>query len=173
MLDGLPQVMWFIRRHMRRNRSRALSVPQFRTLVLLDRYPTASLSAVAEHLGFTLPTASRLVTGMVGKGLVTREECPDDRRQKSLGLTARGRAALNAARRETQDRLADAIAHLGDAQRTTIYRAMALLRDAFAGTPMPGAEACAPVGVESGNGGNGTSDPARPGTTQRSPRRAR
>src|SRR3954447_10301930 len=57
MLDGLPLVMWFIRQHMRRHRTRGLSVPQFRALVLIDRFPEASLSAIAEHLGSTLPSA--------------------------------------------------------------------------------------------------------------------
>src|SRR5215217_3088460 len=111
MLDGMPQVMWFIRRQMRRHRTHRLSVPQFRTLVLLDRYPTASLSSVAEHLGAALPTASRMVTGLVDKGLVVRRECPTDRRQMALVLTPKGRSVLNTARRETQDAVAREIAH--------------------------------------------------------------
>src|SRR4051812_38600064 len=93
MLDGMPQVMWFIRRQMRRHRTHWLSVRQFRTLVRRDRYPTASLSAVAENLGAALPTASRMVAGLVEKGLVHRRDCPTDRRQVSLGLTAKGRTA--------------------------------------------------------------------------------
>src|SRR3954469_20240976 len=98
MLDGMPQVMWFIRRQMRQHRTRGMSVPQFRTLVMLDRYPTASLSAVAENLGSTLPTASRMVSGLVAKGFVARRVHPTDRRQASLVLTPKGRAAHNTAR---------------------------------------------------------------------------
>src|SRR3954465_6920114 len=101
VLDGLPQVMWFIRRQMRRHRTRRLSVPQFRTLVLLDRYPSASLSCVAEHLGTALSTASRLVSGLVGKRFVARREGASDRRQVSLQLTPAGREALGAARGQT------------------------------------------------------------------------
>src|SRR4051794_1070087 len=101
MLDGLPQVMWFIRQHMRRHRTRGLSVPQFRALVLMDRFPEASLSAIAEHLGSTLPSASRLVTGLVDKGLVVRESSSTDRRRVSLFLTPRGRAVLGAPPTET------------------------------------------------------------------------
>jgi DNA-binding MarR family transcriptional regulator len=138
MLDGMPQVMWFIRRQMRRHRTHRLSVPQFRSLVLLDRYPTASLSAVAEHLGATLPTASRMVTGLVDKGLVTRRDCPTDRRQMALVLTAKGRSVLNTARRETQDAVAQEIAHLTDDQRTTVMEAMGLLQDVFAAVAPPG-----------------------------------
>ena len=140
MLDGMPQVMWFIRRQMRQHRTRGMSVPQFRTLVMLDRYPTASLSAVAENLGASLPTASRMVSGLVSKGFVARKAHPTDRRQASLVMTAKGRSALNTARQATQDGVAREIERLTDADRATITRAMGLLADAFAGTPLPGAE---------------------------------
>src|SRR5206468_624754 len=120
MLHGMPQVVWFIRRQMRSHRTHGLSVPQFRTLVLLERYPNASVSAVAENLGTSLPAASRLVAGLVGKRLVTRETSDDDRRQVVLSLTSRGRAALNTAQRETQNRLADEIAHLSETDRAPI-----------------------------------------------------
>src|SRR5438067_2355645 len=117
MLDALPQVMWFIRREMRRHRTRGMSIPQFRTLVLIDDQPTVSLSAVAENLGASLPTASRIVSGLVGKGLLTRETCAADRRQCSLRVTATGRAALNAGRRATQERLAAELARLSERER--------------------------------------------------------
>src|SRR6186997_2824996 len=94
MLDGLPTVMWFIRRQMRKHRSHGLSVPQFRALCHIDRFPTASLSIVAEHLGSSTPSASRLISGLVSRGFVKRNECADDRRQIALMLTPRGRTAL-------------------------------------------------------------------------------
>ncbi len=128
MLDGMPQVMWFIRRHMRRHRTRGLSVPQFRTLVLLDRYPDASLSLVAENLGAALPTASRMVAG-----LVRREASAADRRQVALALTAKGRSAFEAARQETQNEVALKVSRLTPEQRGTVAEAMRLLGDLFAG----------------------------------------
>ncbi|MDB5296983.1 MAG: transcriptional regulator, MarR family [Phycisphaerales bacterium] len=135
MLDGMPQVMWFIRRHMRRHRASGLSVPQFRTLVLLDRYPKASLSLVADNLGAALPTASRMVAGMVRKGLVRREVCAADRRQVSLGLTPKGRTAFEAARHETQNEVALRVSKLTPAQREMVAESMRLLGDLFAGSP--------------------------------------
>src|SRR4051812_3608806 len=137
MLDGLPQVMWFIRQHMRRHRTRGLSVPQFRALVLMDRFPEASLSAIAEHLGSTLPSASRLVTGLVDKGLVVRESSATDRRQLSLVLTPRGRSVLAAAQTETLEAVTAKVAGLTDAERETITRAMGLLLDVFANVRGP------------------------------------
>jgi DNA-binding MarR family transcriptional regulator len=134
MLDAMPAIMWFIRRQMRRHRTGGLSVPQFRALCLLDRFSTASLSLVAEHLGSSQPSASRLISGLVSRGFVTRSECEDDRRQIKLLLTARGRAVLAAAQRATQNHLADEIAHLSDDQRATIASAMTILQHVFGST---------------------------------------
>jgi DNA-binding MarR family transcriptional regulator len=133
MLDGMPPVMWFIRRHMRRHRTRGLSVPQYRVLVVLDAQPYASLSAVADNLGLGLPAASRLVTGLVTKGFVSRCVCAGNRRQVSLELTDKGRMAMNANRADTLDRLAREIAHLSDEQRATVTESMRLLKDVFGG----------------------------------------
>ena len=135
MLDGMPPVMWFIRHHMRKHRTCGLSVPQFRALCLIDRYPSPGVSLVAEHLGCTQPSASRLVTGLVARGLLTRRESRDDRRQVELALTARGRSILGKARNATQQRLADEIGHLPEDQRQTVVAAMKILRDVFDFTP--------------------------------------
>jgi DNA-binding MarR family transcriptional regulator len=132
MLNGLPGVMWFIRQEMRRHRVRRLSVPQFRTLVLIDRYPAASLSCVGEHLGTALSTASRIVSGLVSKGFVWRREGQKDRRQVSLELTSAGREALDAARKETHLSLERAISHLDCDQRVTVAKAMRIIQDVFA-----------------------------------------
>jgi DNA-binding MarR family transcriptional regulator len=131
MLDGLPPVMWFIRRNMRKSRTAGLSVPQFRALCLIDRYPTVGLSIVAEHLGCSQPAASRLIQGLVGRGFVERREGREDRRQIALALTPSGRSSLTAARNATQKRLAEEVGHLPESQRKTIVAAMTMLRGVF------------------------------------------
>src|SRR3954467_6157218 len=78
ILDALPPVMRFVRKHMRSHRTKGLSLPQFRTLALLRSVPSANLSAVAEFLGASLPTASRIVSGLVSKRLLQRHEHSDD-----------------------------------------------------------------------------------------------
>jgi DNA-binding MarR family transcriptional regulator len=128
----MPPVMWFIRGHMRRHRGAGLSVPQFRILALLDRQPRARQICVCEHLGCTAPTASRLVTGLVGKGLVMRRPGRRDHRQVALTLTRRGRRVLALSHRHTRRQLAAQIQHLSDAELDLIARAMRLLRGVFA-----------------------------------------
>jgi len=132
ILDGLPQVMWFIRRHMRSHRTAGMTVPQFRALAIIDSLPDPSLSEIAEYLGATEPTTSRVVSGLVNRGYVTRKTCSDDRRQCALALTARGRAILATARRATLQGLSGELEHLDPAQRQTVIAAMRVLRDTFA-----------------------------------------
>jgi DNA-binding MarR family transcriptional regulator len=132
VLDGLPSVMWFIRHHVRRHRTAGLSVPQFRALCLVDRCPTACLGALAEHLGSSGPSASRLVSGLVRKGFITRSTCDDDRRQIALVLTQRGRNALAVARQAAMEALAGELAQLDQRQRRNLLRAMNDLTEIFA-----------------------------------------
>jgi DNA-binding MarR family transcriptional regulator len=137
MLDGLPPVMWFIRRNMRHLRVGGLSVPQYRALCVLASFPEVSLSHVAEHLGSSQPSASRLISGLVTRGLVARKECSDDRRQVTLLLTDKGKSVQAAADRASQERLAEEIAHLPEAKRDTIKAAMEILLNVFAPTEKP------------------------------------
>jgi DNA-binding MarR family transcriptional regulator len=49
------------------------------------------INLVAEHLGISLPSASRSVDGLVKKGLATRVEDSADRRVRRISLTPKGR----------------------------------------------------------------------------------
>ncbi len=138
LLDTLPCVMWFVRRQMRSRRTKGLSVPQFRTMAMLSKCDSASLSAVAENLGCSMPTASRLVTGLVGKGLIQRRGCRDDRRQVSLQLTSRGHAALASAWTGTQATLAQKLSQFCPDDCSTLVEALRLLADTFGSTMPPG-----------------------------------
>src|SRR3954468_19567639 len=100
LLDAAPSLIWYIRLNMRQHR-KGLSVPQFRALVKIRNEPAASLSTVAEHLGSSLPTASRTVSTLVNKGLLSRSGSIQDRRQCALTLTARGRQIVEDAHAAT------------------------------------------------------------------------
>ncbi len=133
VLDVAPLVVREIRGEMRRHRSCEVNVPQFRTLAYLDRYPGASLSEVADHIGLTLPSMSRLVDGLVDRKLVTRQSQAQDRRRITLALTSRGRASLESANEMTEAYLAEKLAALPEAECAHIVRAMQALRDIMHG----------------------------------------
>jgi DNA-binding MarR family transcriptional regulator len=131
LMDVVPLVMRSIRAEMRRHRA-DLSVPQFRTLAFLRKHEGASLSQVADHLGLMLPSVSKMVDGLVARGLLTRKDSSADRRYVALALTARGRSALASARKATQLHLAQILRALPQDERPSVVRAMEALRPVFA-----------------------------------------
>jgi len=120
-----------IRAQMRSHRAPDISVSQFRALAFLHRRDGASLSEVAEHIGLTLPSMSRMIDGLVVRNLVRRATRPRDRRRLTLSLTRRGRAMQKAARAATQRFLAERLATLRASDRAVVGRAMAALRPLF------------------------------------------
>ena len=131
ILEVVPAVMRIIRAEMRRHRTADLSVPQFRTLAFIDRNADASLSDVAEHIGLTLPSISKIVDGLVTRKLVTRRMHRTDRRRMTLTLTARGQTALQSSRAATRACLAEDLAALSDRQREIVTQALEILRPIF------------------------------------------
>jgi DNA-binding MarR family transcriptional regulator len=132
VLDVVPAIMRAIRTEMRRHRSCDVNVPQFRTLAFLDHHPGASLSELAEYIGLTLPSMSKLIDGLVERKLVTRQTHAQDRRRITLALTARGQASLRAANESTEAYLAEKLETLSETERATVVRAMQVLRPLFA-----------------------------------------
>ena len=130
--------MRFIRREMRSNRQLELTVPQFRSLVFLNLQPASSLSAMAEHLGLSLPATSRMVDLLVHRRLVQRRIQSKDRRTVALSLTRQGRDVFLAARNVTQSALAGRFEKLSAQDRTVIITAMSILQRTFA-SPVNGA----------------------------------
>jgi DNA-binding MarR family transcriptional regulator len=106
LMDTAPQIMQSIRVEMRRGRGSDISIPQFRTLRFIQRNPDSSLSSLAEHLGLTLPSVSKLVDGLVKQELVIRQESTADRRRLTLVLTQAGASIVNSARASAQANLA-------------------------------------------------------------------
>jgi DNA-binding MarR family transcriptional regulator len=131
ILEAVPQVMLAIRTEMRSHRGSDLSVPQFRVLVYLNRHEGASLSAIAEHLGLTLPSMSKMIDGLVGRELVIRRLDPGDRRRVTLAPTVLGRTAMQSAYQATESRLAERLVALPAAARRTVFQAMQVLEAIF------------------------------------------
>ncbi|HUB25886.1 MAG TPA: MarR family transcriptional regulator [Tepidisphaeraceae bacterium] len=130
VLDSVPPVIWFIRREMRAFRH-GTSLAQFRALAFVHRSPKVCLSGLAEHVGASLPTTSRLVQGLVKKGLLKRTGCTDDRRLLALAITESGEEVLNSAYSGTQNRLTDELKKLSTSERQNVEEAMRSLKELF------------------------------------------
>ena len=132
LMDTAPQIIQSIRLEVRRGRGSDISIPQFRTLRFIQKNPDSSLSHLAEHLGLTLPSVSKLVDGLVKQRLVSRKESAEDRRKITLLLTNTGASIVDSARASARIRLAEKLKHLSDDDLETISQAMQILHPIFA-----------------------------------------
>lgn len=115
-----------------------LSMPQFITLRALAHGPK-SASALADIFGVSRPTVTRMVDGLVRKGLVVRHHDLGDRRLAIISLTDDGQA-LQASSEEAAERfLRDMLEHLAPNQLDRLGAALADL-----GTLLDQAEAKPP-----------------------------
>ena len=124
-------VMRTIREEMRSHKGSDLSVPQFRMLIFLNRNEDASLSDVAEHMGLTLPSVSKMMDSLVAREYVSRREDPEDRRRVTLSPTPIGRNCMQSAHDATETRLAERLAVLSTSDRIRITEAMQSLESIF------------------------------------------
>jgi DNA-binding MarR family transcriptional regulator len=80
-----------------------LSLAQYHLLEPLADAPRTNRE-LAELAGISAPTATRMVDGLLDRGLVSRIEDPLDRRAVVISLTDPGRAALGRKLREYETR---------------------------------------------------------------------
>jgi DNA-binding MarR family transcriptional regulator len=73
----------------------AVTLTQFRTLVVLHAHGAARLNQLADRLQVNSSTALRTVDRMIAGGLVDRRENRNDRREVVIELTARGRRLVD------------------------------------------------------------------------------
>jgi DNA-binding MarR family transcriptional regulator len=130
LIEVIPVIMRRIRGEMRRRTMPGLAVPQFRTLNYLQEHPRASLSDVAAYLGLTLPSTSKLIQKLVTQKAVVRRGARD-RRRVCLSLTQQGITALDQARLETQQQLAQNLSSLTQKELNVVSAALRVLNLAF------------------------------------------
>ncbi|KAA0101064.1 MarR family transcriptional regulator [Mycolicibacterium sp. P1-18] len=113
-----------------------LTIPQFRTLVILSTRGPVNLATLAGLLGVQPSTTGRMVERLVGAGLVDRRPHPDSRRELVVDLTTRGRdvvAEVTAARRRV---LAEIVTTIAEPERHGLVRALTAFT-AAGGEPAP------------------------------------
>jgi len=132
LLEVVPIIMQDIRSEMRRRRTLDLTVPQFRVLAFVNRNEGSSLWEVASHVGLTPPSTSRLVDGLISRGLMARNDHPADRRRVRLTVTDHGMTILEASTQGTVSYLADKLSGVDADNREVIDKAVEVLRTVFA-----------------------------------------
>lgn len=69
-----------------------MTLTQWRAISVLDTQGSCSVTALAQTLGVSMPSASRLITRLKDRGLVKAEPDPTNRRILVVQLTDRGHA---------------------------------------------------------------------------------
>ena len=131
VLDTVPHVMRSIRCEIRMKRAPGLSIPQFRVLNFLKTHHDVTLSEVSEFIGLTLPSMSKMVDGLVERGLISRRACVSDRRKIQLALSENGKELVESVYSYTQSSLSLKIAGLSVDEQDSILDAMRILQVVF------------------------------------------
>jgi DNA-binding MarR family transcriptional regulator len=139
VLEVVPLVMRQIRTEMRSAAAPALTVLQLRALLFVRRNPDSSISALAEHHGVGLTTASALADRLVRQGLLDRQPAPHERRRLMLRLTPLGAKRLDAAVARTSRAVAGALGARTPDELAHIEAAMRALQEAFSASASDGA----------------------------------
>ena len=105
-----------------------LSFTQIKALCALELDGVdRSVKALADSLGLSLAAMSRAVDGLYERGLVQREEDPDDRRMKRVRLTEAGRRVPHALNEARLSALHDFVDSLDEQEAGTLGEALALI----------------------------------------------
>jgi len=100
---------------------------QFATLFLLGAEGEQTIKQVAEVLGRSVSTASRLLDQLVVRGLVRRNEDERDRRTKRVSLSEQGQAFVQTVEQKRAEAQIATMAYLSPEERAVVAHAMQLL----------------------------------------------
>ena len=130
LLGIVPKTMRAIRTHMRAAAQSELTVPQFRIFNYLARHKTTN-GELAEWMGVTAPTMTRMVDALEKRRLITRQ-CPDqDKRQVTLTLTPQGRVKYNYVRKTVEKEFEKKLSKLTARQQKDLLEGLLLLEKLF------------------------------------------
>ncbi len=131
LVEVVPFVIRHLRRHIRSQKERQFTIPQFRVLAYLHYNHEATLSELAVSQGVSLPTMSKLVGSLVQKKLITRAGREEDRRKLKLQLTREGANAYHTSVQSTRQYVAEKLGHLSEAELQMLNDALDLLQSVF------------------------------------------
>ena len=97
-----------------------LGFTQLAALYVLADGSTLTVGELAESISRSPSATSRLVDGLARRRLVERHQEPEDRRQRTLRLTQRGRAVLRVVDRGRADQFLSAVRPLPSAERAIV-----------------------------------------------------
>lgn len=107
-----------------------MTIPQLKTLVLLERMGALRMGSISTYLGRALSATTTVVDRLVEKKLVDRSSDPDDRRVVLCHLTDVGRDTINRFWRVGTDRLKTVADIMEPDQLEAVVQGLELIRSA-------------------------------------------
>lgn len=112
-----------------------LTLSQWRAIVVLAESDGHHVGELADELGISVPSASRLVRRLERRGLVSAERDEEDRRATILHLQPRGAEAYRAVTAARRRRIARALGTRSDGLPAEPTEALEALAEALTGSP--------------------------------------
>ena len=144
-----------------------LGFTQLAALYVLAEGATTTIADLAEAIGRSPSATSRLVDGLVKRRLVERRREEDDGRQRSVWLTARGRAILRIVDRARAEQFLTAVRPLPRGERALIAMGVAALATGAISRRTPGARRASRRAADRGPGPSAALDLDAPRTARR------
>lgn len=101
-----------------------ITIPQFRTLVILSNRGPINLATLAGLLGVQASAAGRMVDRLVSAGLINRLPHPTSRRELLATLTPRGREVVQKVTARRRVEIARIVEKMPPAERYGLVRAL-------------------------------------------------
>jgi len=127
-----------------------LTLEQFQTLRAVSTPVPHSIGSLSALLRVDLSTMSRNVTLLERNGYLSRSRGTDDARIVHVGITAKGRRALETLRCDERDLLQDIYERLPADERPKVVRALEMLRTCLDESDGTGAACCPPQSIRKG-----------------------
>lgn len=108
----------------------SLTLPQFRLLVVLHTRGPLKHATLAEHLGVTPSTASRMVDRLVAGNLVDRQHSPVSRREIVLEITREGARIVRQVTTRRRKEIAKIVARMPEESRQGLVDALTAFAEA-------------------------------------------
>jgi len=101
-----------------------LTVLQVRVLLSVDQHGATKLQDLAERLGISAPSASRLVDRLVDAQFLSRGPAAHSRREITLSLTSHGSRVLRTFRRLRQEAIEEILAQMAPEDQSSLVRGL-------------------------------------------------
>lgn len=107
-----------------------ITIPQFRTLVILSNHGPINLATLATLLGVQPSATGRMVDRLVGAELIDRLPHPTSRRELLAALTKRGRDVVRQVTEHRRTEIARIVEQMAPAERHGLVRALTAFTEA-------------------------------------------